>query len=104
MSQWFTRFLLRLFSGSNRKVESLILLFVAAISVTGVYEMRKLQTSYSMRQFMPAENPLYKNDDLIHSTFNLAEEQPILVTAKKEPGWNPRASKPFSKRPVRSPR
>jgi predicted RND superfamily exporter protein len=80
--------ILRLFSSRPKKVSFLMLAFVALVSASGAYSIRKLETSYSMRQFMPADHPLYTNDREIKNTFNLADEQPILVTLELDPSQN----------------
>ena len=64
----------------SRKVASLILALVALFAILGCYEMRKLNTSYTLRQFMPKEHPLYVADREIQHAFSLSEEQPIIVT------------------------
>jgi predicted RND superfamily exporter protein len=44
------------------------------------YSLRKLDTHYSMRQFLPNNHPLYLSDDEIKHEFSLGKEEPVLIT------------------------
>ncbi len=69
------------FWASHPKALSVLILAAMGVAVgLGGYSLRYLNTTYSMRQFMPNSHPLYASDDEIHKSFNLADEQPILVT------------------------
>ncbi|MFS4459917.1 outer membrane lipoprotein-sorting protein [Bdellovibrio sp. HCB2-146] len=41
-----------------------------------------LQTQYSLRQFLPVDNPLLQRDEQARQLFQLSESQPFIITAK----------------------
>jgi predicted RND superfamily exporter protein len=85
MFESLNRIFSRLSIGAIRKSSYVVLVFVAALAVSGTYEIRKLDTTYSLRQFMPKDHPLYVSDRAVQSTFSLNEELPVIVTMSLNP-------------------
>lgn len=71
---------LKLSPDRNLKIGSyLVLAFVAAFMVWGAFQIQHINTHYSMSQFQPKDHPLYASDRLIKKTFNLTDQEPIIV-------------------------
>ncbi|MGZ6467738.1 MAG: efflux RND transporter permease subunit [Bdellovibrionota bacterium] len=68
-----------------KKLAYLMLFGVLCMAGIGANSLRWLSTQYSMRQFMPADHPLYLSDNEIKDTFALNEEQPVLITLRLAP-------------------
>lgn len=65
------------------------LLFVFLTSILGLFALPGLQTQYSLKQFLPVDNPLLQRDEHTKLAFQLSEAQPFIVTAKiKDDGEN----------------
>lgn len=63
------------------------LLFVFVLTLASLFALPKLQTQYSLKQFLPQDNPLLKKDDSTRQIFHLADSQPFIITAKlPQPG------------------
>lgn len=58
------------------------LLFVFVLTLASLFALPKLQTQYSLKQFLPQDNPLLKKDDNTRQIFQLADSQPFIITAK----------------------
>ena len=77
---------LGIWSASPGTCSAAILTLLVLACGGGLYSLQFLNTSYSMRQFLPNEHPLYTTDKEIRATFGLADEEPILITLQLEPG------------------
>ncbi|AHZ84488.1 hypothetical protein Bb109J_c1797 [Bdellovibrio bacteriovorus] len=65
------------------------LLFVFFTTILSLFALPGLQTQYSLKQFLPTDNPLLQRDEHTKQVFQLSEAQPFIVTAKiKDPGEN----------------
>lgn len=64
----------------NLSIFSLILFI--ALSVVSMFLVPGLQTQYSLRQFLPVDNPLLQRDEHSRQMFQLSEAQPFIITAK----------------------
>lgn len=58
------------------------LIFIFSLTLVSVLALPKLQTQYSLKQFLPKDNPLLKKDEQTRQTFQLNESQPFIITAK----------------------
>lgn len=58
------------------------LVSVILITLISLFALPKLQTQYSLKQFLPKDNPLLKEDERSRQTFQLSEVQPFIITAK----------------------
>jgi uncharacterized protein len=68
---------------SRVRALSVALLSVIVLAVFGgALTLHRLNSQYSMRQFMPADHPLYRSDREIKRVFRLTEEEPIIVNLK----------------------
>jgi len=56
------------------------LLAISVLTVFSVFTFSKLQTQYSLKQFLPKQNPLLTLDEKIKRTFQISEAQPFIVT------------------------
>lgn len=63
-----------------KRVCILVLLLMIALTVLSVFTFSKLQTQYSLRQFLPKQNPLLALDAKTKKTFQISESQPFIVT------------------------
>ncbi|XGC79330.1 outer membrane lipoprotein-sorting protein [Bdellovibrio bacteriovorus] len=70
------------FPKSVKRLSISTLLFVFAMTVLSLFALPKLQTQYSLKQFLPADNPLLKKDENVRQLFQLSEAQPFIITAK----------------------
>lgn len=59
---------------------------VILITLVSLFALPKLQTQYSLKQFLPKDNPLLKEDERSRQTFQLSEVQPFIITAKISDG------------------
>ncbi len=67
-------------SPSLLKGASLLLLgLIGLLMVWGVAQISKINTHYSMSQFMPKDHPLFASDRLIKKTFQLTDQEPIII-------------------------
>ncbi len=57
-----------------------LLCTVLVLAGAQAYSLKKLDTHYSMRQFLPLNHPLFLSDDEIKHEFSLGQEEPVLVT------------------------
>ncbi|WP_415061620.1 efflux RND transporter permease subunit, partial [Bdellovibrio sp.] len=61
-------------------ISSLLLVF--ALTLLSLFALPRLQTQYSLKQFLPQDNPLLKRDEHTRQLFQLPEAQPFIITAK----------------------
>ncbi|WP_413585616.1 outer membrane lipoprotein-sorting protein [Bdellovibrio sp. HCB274] len=59
-----------------------MLLGMIFITVLSLFALPKLTTQYSLKQFLPKDNPLLMLDEKSRQTFQLSEVQPFIITAK----------------------
>lgn len=57
-----------------------ILIVMSALTVLSILTFSKLQTQYSLSQFLPKQNPLLALDAKTKQTFQISEAQPFIVT------------------------
>ncbi len=64
------------------------LAFVILLTLLSLFALPKLQTQYSLKQFLPKDNHLLKEDEKARQAFQLSEAQPFVITAQipKESG------------------
>jgi hypothetical protein len=75
---------------SVKKVCIFILAAMAFITVLSVFTFSKLQTQYSLKQFLPKQNPLLTLEEKTKKTFQISESQPFIATlqlAKAQESW-----------------
>ncbi|WP_413576170.1 outer membrane lipoprotein-sorting protein [Bdellovibrio sp. HCB290] len=58
------------------------LLGMILITILSLFALPKLTTQYSLKQFLPKDNPLLILDEKSRQTFQLSEVQPFIITAK----------------------
>ncbi|WP_413558979.1 outer membrane lipoprotein-sorting protein [Bdellovibrio sp. HCB209] len=58
------------------------LLGVILITLISLFALPRLTTQYSLKQFLPKDNALLKEDEKTRQTFQLSEVQPFIITAK----------------------
>ncbi|ASD63725.1 RND transporter [Bdellovibrio bacteriovorus] len=58
------------------------LLFVFFATILSLFALPNLQTQYSLKQFLPTDNPLLQRDEHTKQVFQLSEAQPFIITAK----------------------
>lgn len=58
------------------------LLFVFLVTILSLFALPRLQTQYSLKQFLPKDNPLLERDDHTKQLFQLSDSQPFIITAK----------------------
>lgn len=61
---------------------ALILIFTIGLTLASVFALPKLHTQYSLKQFLPLNNFLLKEEEQSRKTFYLSEIQPFVVTAE----------------------
>jgi predicted RND superfamily exporter protein/outer membrane lipoprotein-sorting protein len=57
-----------------------VLILMSAVTVFSIFTFSKLQTQYSLSQFLPKQNPLLALDAKTKKTFQINESQPFIVT------------------------
>jgi predicted RND superfamily exporter protein/outer membrane lipoprotein-sorting protein len=62
-----------------------LILFIA-LSVVSMFLVPGLQTQYSLRQFLPTDNPILQRDEHSRQMFQLPDVQPFIITAKINEG------------------
>jgi predicted RND superfamily exporter protein len=67
---------------SVKRVGISILVFVFTLAFLSLFAFPRLQTQYSLKQFLPKDNPLLKEDEKTRLSFQLSEVQPFIITAK----------------------
>jgi len=70
------------FSISVKQLSISTLLFIFALTLVSLFALPKLQTQYSLKQFLPRDNPLLKRDEHTRQLFQLSDAQPFIITAK----------------------
>lgn len=70
------------FPNSVKRLSISTLLFVFVITILSLFALPKLQTQYSLKQFLPQDNPLLKRDEHTRQLFQLSDSQPFIITAK----------------------
>lgn len=65
-----------------KRLSILSFLFVFSLTLLSLFALPKLQTQYSLKQFLPKNNPLLKRDDDTKQLFQLSDSQPFIITAK----------------------
>nr|WP_295899246.1 outer membrane lipoprotein-sorting protein [uncultured Bdellovibrio sp.] len=70
------------FPNSVKRISISSLLIVFVLTVLGLFALPKLQTQYSLKQFLPQDNPLLKRDEHTRQLFQLSDSQPFIITAK----------------------
>lgn len=58
------------------------LLFVFSFTILSLFALPRLQTQYSLKQFLPKDNPLLERDEHTRKLFQLPDAQPFIITAK----------------------
>lgn len=71
-----------IFKNSVKRLSILSFLFVFALTLLSLFALPRLQTQYSLKQFLPKDNPLLKRDDDTRQLFQLSDSQPFIITAK----------------------
>ncbi|MDG0816616.1 outer membrane lipoprotein-sorting protein [Bdellovibrio svalbardensis] len=61
-------------------ISSLVL--VILLTILSLFALPKLQTQYSLKQFLPKDNLLLKEDEKVRQAFQLSEAQPFVITAQ----------------------
>ena len=59
---------------------------IALAMVWGAKQIFKINTHYSMSQFMPKDHPLFASDRLIKKTFRLTDQEPIILNLELPEG------------------
>lgn len=67
---------------SVKRISIFSLLIVFALTILSLFALPKLQTQYSLKQFLPQDNPLLKKDEHTRELFQLPDAQPFIITAK----------------------
>ncbi|MBO9665202.1 MAG: outer membrane lipoprotein-sorting protein [Bdellovibrio sp.] len=62
------------------------LISILSLTILSVFALPKLQTQYSLKQFLPKDNALLMEDEKTRQTFQLSEAQPFIITAKLPQG------------------
>ncbi|WP_374080405.1 outer membrane lipoprotein-sorting protein [Bdellovibrio bacteriovorus] len=70
------------FSNSVKRLSISTLLVVFVVTILSLFALPKLQTQYSLKQFLPQDNPLLKRDEHTRQLFQLSDSQPFIITAK----------------------
>ena len=70
------------FTKSVKRISISSLLFVFTMTLLSLFALPKLQTQYSLKQFLPKDNALLKKDDNTRQVFQLSDSQPFIITAK----------------------
>lgn len=70
------------FRNSVKRLSILSFLFVFTLTLLSLFALPRLQTQYSLKQFLPKDNPLLKRDDDTRQLFQLSDSQPFIITAK----------------------
>ena len=70
------------FSNSARRKSAYWLFAVFALTLLSLFALPKLQTQYSLRQFLPRDNALLERDAKLRESFQLTEAQPFILTAR----------------------
>ncbi|WP_413582846.1 outer membrane lipoprotein-sorting protein [Bdellovibrio sp. HCB288] len=75
---------------SRKNLAIISLMGVVLITILSLFALPKLTTQYSLKQFLPKDNPLLMLDEKSRQTFQLSEVQPFIITAKinQENGGN----------------
>lgn len=75
---------------SVKGVSILVLLVMSALTVLSVLTFSRLQTQYSLSQFLPKQNPLLALDAKTKRTFQISDSQPFIATLQlrdKQQTW-----------------
>lgn len=67
---------------SVKRLSIFTLLGVFALTILSLFALPRLQTQYSLKQFLPQDNPLLKRDEHTRQLFQLSDSQPFIITAK----------------------
>lgn len=67
---------------SVKRLSILLLIIIASLTVTSIFTFGKLNTQYSLKQFLPRENALLNRDEQMKKTFHLADSQPFVLTLR----------------------
>lgn len=67
---------------SVKRVSIFALLSIFAITLLSLFALPKLQTQYSLKQFLPKDNPRLQRDEHTRQVFQLSESQPFIITAR----------------------
>lgn len=70
------------FPDSVKRISISTLLLVFVVTLLSLFALPKLQTQYSLKQFLPQDNPLLKRDEHTRQLFQLPDSQPFIITAK----------------------
>lgn len=65
---------------SVKRVSIAVLILMSALTVLSVLTFSRLQTRYSLSQFLPKQNPLLALDAKTKRTFQISDSQPFIVT------------------------
>lgn len=77
----------KLTSERSLKLISIFMLALIAVAMSwGAAQIAKINTHYSMSQFMPKEHPLFASDRLIKKTFKLTDQEPIIINLELPEG------------------
>ncbi|MNK08099.1 MMPL family protein [compost metagenome] len=75
---------------SVKRLSIILLIVVGMLTVASLFTFDKLNTQYSLKQFLPRENALLALDEQTKKTFYLAESQPFVLTLRlndEEENW-----------------
>lgn len=67
---------------STRTLAISSLAAVILLTLLSLFALPRLQTQYSLKQFLPKDNPLLKEDEKSRQAFQLSEVQPFVITAQ----------------------
>lgn len=67
---------------SVKRLSILSFLFVFTLTLLSLFALPRLQTQYSLKQFLPKDNSLLKRDEHTRDLFQLSAAQPFIITAK----------------------
>jgi len=73
-----------------KRVGITILVIMSALTVLSVFTFSRLQTKYSLSQFLPKQNPLLALDAKAKRTFQISDSQPFIATLQltdKSQNW-----------------
>ena len=65
-----------------KKISIFALLLIFSLTILSLFVLPQLKTQYSLKQFLPHDNPRLQRDEHTRQVFQLSEAQPFIITAK----------------------
>lgn len=65
-----------------KKISIFALLLIFSLTILSLFVLPQLKTQYSLKQFLPQDNPRLQRDEHTRQVFQLSEAQPFIITAK----------------------